>query len=251
MAKSLPSKLAHKLIFSFPPLAIEPVFEGYRLTSEAPRQLVMKLLHGSRMMGGLGGLVPIGVVAFFFFSQVTFYLLSVIWPILMPIPIFLVVYGSLKLIFDPQFRFRIGAQFGLGPGEIIFSHYPLRVGEDDRLTFRRQLKENTWTRWFNLDRFPDQGRLQVSLLCAERVIYTEGTDTITEVAIVHEDRIYSHSLIGGDRQVKAYFNLHIPDSLPSAFEGKHNQIRWLLKVEENYPQAIGKLITYFTFVVDP
>ncbi|MFM1841714.1 MAG: hypothetical protein RLZZ490_447 [Cyanobacteriota bacterium] len=251
MSKLLWSNLANKLIFAFPPLEIKPVFDGYRLTAEPQRQLALGLLRRSKGMEGVTGLGAVIVAVAFIFSPITFPLLSIIWPILIPVPIFLVAYGSLKLIFDPQFRFGIGTRFGLAPVEIIFSHYPLRVGEDDRLAFRRQLRANFWTRWFNIHQFPDQGRLSVSLICGERVTYTQGTDTITEVATIYEEQIYSRSLMGGDRQVIAYFTLHIPAHLPPAFEGKHNQIRWLLKIEENYPQVIAQQVTYFTFVVAP
>ena len=251
MKKLLPSDFVKKLIVSFPPLSIEPVYEGYRLVSDPPRQRVIDLIQKSTWLKGGGGGTLIVVAFFFLFSPITWHLLSNLWPFLSPVAIFAVVYGSLKLIFDPQFRYGVGAKLGLAPAEIIFSHYPLRVVEDDRLTFRRQLKDNIWTQWFRVNHFPDQGRLQVSLLCAERVTYTEGTDTITEVAIVHEEQIYAHSLIGGDRQVKAYFNFHIPKQLPPSFEGKNNQIRWLLKVEEKYPQVIGQHTSYLTFMVDP
>ena len=256
MAQFITGNLANQLIFSFAPLEIEPVFEGYQLTSEPIRQRAINLyqLLRSRFMGRLGGVGPMVVITFFVFFQFILTLFSVVWPILIPLLIFIVVYGSLKLIFDPEFRFGVGAQFSLAPGEVIFSHYPLRVGEEDRLTFRRQIKDNWLTRWFNVNHFPDQGRLQVSLLCAERVSYTshdEEAERMTEVAVIYEDRIHAYSLLGGDRQVNAYFDCQIPHHLPPSFEGKNNQIRWLLKIEESYPNVIGQQTTYLTFVVDP
>lgn len=154
------------------------------------------------------------------------------------------------MIFDPQTRYFV-TRFALEPTEIIFSHYPLRVGENDRLMFRRKLKDQTCLSWFNIKEFPENSYLKISLICAERISYTQGTDIMREAATVYEERIYSHSLIGRDRQVKSYFDLHIPEQLPPSFEGKTNQIRWLLKIEETYPNVIGQQITYLTFAVDP
>jgi hypothetical protein len=242
MTKSPLSKTTNSVVYAFPPLEIEPVVEGYQLRFDPYRQMLLAYV-GSTKKGGIRSFVIIVTVmlAAFFYA---------FWPILVPVIIFGVVYGSLKLIFDPESRY-FAARFACESPEIIFSHYPLRIGENDRLIFRRKLKDKAWLSWFNIKKFPENSYLKISLICVERISYTQGTDVMTEVATIYEERIYAHSVIGGDRQVKAYFDLHIPEQFPPSFEGKTNQIRWLFKIEETYPNAFGQLTTYLTFTVDP
>ena len=94
-------------------------------------------------------------------------------------------------------------------------------------------------------------RVKINLVCVERVSYTKGTTRVTDVAVVYENMIYSGNLLSGDREVIAHFDLEIPLSYSSSFEGKYNQIRWVLDVEEIYPGLLEQKHTYLTFVVDP
>ena len=68
--------------------------------------------------------------------------------------------------------------------------------------------------------------------------------------MVYEKMIYSDNLFCGDREVIAHFDLEIPLSFSSSFEGKNNQIRWILDMEESYPGLLEHKHTYLTFVVD-
>lgn len=92
------------------------------------------------------------------------------------------VYWSLRLLVDGETRQHLGFKLALGELEVLFSHYPPRIGDGDRLTIRRHLKPNRWTKFFSIDRFPQDSRMDVNLVCIERVTYTQGTDSITNMA---------------------------------------------------------------------
>ena len=172
-------------------------------------------------------------------------------PILLFVPTFFVVYRLLKLILDESARYKMGTDLGFAGGaELIFSRYPLKAGDNDRLTFRRRLKNNYWTNLFKINKFPVNSHITVNLVCVERASYTHGTDDVTDVAVVYEKMIYSDNLFCGDREVIAHFDLEIPLSFSSSFEGKNNQIRWILDMEESYPGLLEHKHTYLTFVVD-
>jgi len=166
------------------------------------------------------------------------------------VPTFFVVHRLLKLILDESARYKLGTELGFVGAELIFSHYPLKVGENDRVTFRRRLKNNYWTNLFKINKFPVNSHIKINLVCVERVSYTKGTTRVTDVAVVYEKMIYSDNLLSGDREVVAHFDLEIPLSYSSSFEGKYNQIRWVLDVEESYPGLLEQKHTYLTFVVD-
>jgi len=165
--------------------------------------------------------------------------------------IFYTVYSVLKLTLDESARYKLGTDLGFMAAELIFSRYPLKVGENDRVTFRRRLKNNYWTNLFKINKFPVNSHIKINLVCIERASYTQGTDTVTDVAVVYEKRIYSDNLLCGDREVIGHFDLEIPLSYSSSFEGKNNQIRWILDMEESYPGLLEHKHTYLTFVVDP
>jgi len=150
------------------------------------------------------------------------------------VPTFFVVYKILKLILDESARYKMGTDLGFSGVELIFSRYPLKVGENDRVTFRRRLKNNYWTKLFKINNFPVNSHITVNLVCVER---TTNINTMRkdDVVVVYEKMIYSDNLFCGDREVIAHFDLEIPLSCRSSFEGKHSQIRWILDMEESYP----------------
>ncbi|MBJ7900403.1 MAG: hypothetical protein GC158_10895 [Cyanobacteria bacterium RI_101] len=160
------------------------------------------------------------------------------------------VYWGLKFVIDSDTRQALGFRWSLDKLEVIFSRYPLKIGENDRLQLRRRLKETVWTRLCNLRAFPEHSWATVTLLCVEEVKYTKGTDTFTEQAEAYSQVVYSHSLPGGESSVNGYFDLEIPPNLGASFEGENNQIRWLLKIEERYGNWLKTKVTYLPFLVD-
>jgi hypothetical protein len=162
-----------------------------------------------------------------------------------------IIYWSLRLLVDRQTRQRLGFKWGLDELEIIFSHYPPQLGDGDRLTIRRRLKETVWTRLFHVDGFPKDSQINVDLVCIERVTYTQGTDLVTDMTEVYRQSLQITPLIPGNRQISCHFDLTIPPHLAPSLEGTRNQIRWLLNVIETYPNLLENKISYLTFVVDP
>jgi hypothetical protein len=136
------------------------------------------------------------------------------------------------------------------PGELVFSRYPLTLNDSDRLTFRCRLRDNFLTRLFKVKEIPTPARIEVKLLCVERVSYTKGTDTITETAIIESQTIHRQNLYPGSQEIMSNFDLKIPHYLPPSFEAKNNQIRWILLVEKYLPNLSDPIHSQFTLQVN-
>lgn len=246
-------ELKNQLIAGFPPSEIQLGLEGYVLREDLKVQWQISRFTNQNWLFGLS-ITFIAILILIFGFPILLSFSGVVWPVFVAFFLFLIVfwivYWVVKFSLDESARYEMGAKQGFLPAELIFSHYPLKVGENDRITFRRRLKQNFWTNLFKVHNFPPNSRLKVSLICLERVTYTKGTDTVTDVATAYENVIFSKTLIPGDREVKGYFDLEIPSHLSPSFEGKNNQIRWILEIEENYPGLLDLKMTYLTFVVD-
>ncbi len=246
-------ELKNRLISGFPPLEIQLGLEGYLLREDLKVQWQISRFTNPNWLFGLTSTFIAIFILIFGFPIVLSYP-GGFWPVYVAFVLFLIVfwivYWVVKLSLDKSARYEMGAKQGFLPAELIFSHYPLKVGENDRITFRRRLKQNFWTNLFKVRDFPNNSRLKVSLMCLERATYTKGTDTVTDVAVAYENMIFSKILIAGDREVKSHFDLEIPLHFSPSFEGKNNQIRWILEIEESYPGLIDLKMTYLTFVVD-
>lgn len=253
MVKLQKIELKNQLISSFPPSEIQLGLEGYVLREDLKVQWQISRFTNPNWLFGLTITFTAIFILIFGFPIILSFS-GVVWPIFVVVFLFLIVfwivYWILKLSLDESARYEMGVKQGFLPAELIFSHYPLKVGENDRVTFRRRLKQNFWTNLFKIHDFPPNSRLKVSLICLERATYTKGTDTVTEVAVAYESVIFSKTLISGDREVKSHFELEIPCDLSPSFEGKNNQIRWILQIEESHPGLIDPKMTYLTFVVD-
>ncbi|MGL5035315.1 MAG: hypothetical protein ACRC6M_16125, partial [Microcystaceae cyanobacterium] len=211
------------------------------------------LKENVRWLGWLLSPIPLSVfipVGIFSFALIFPFAFPSFWPVTLFLLVFPVVYKVVKITVDESERYKVGGKFSLLPAELIFSHYPLKVGENDRLTFRRRLKNNSWTDLFKINKFPVNSHVKINLVCVERASYTKGTDRVTDVAVVYEKTIYSDNLLCGDLEVIAHFDLEIPLSCGSSFEGKYNKIRWILAMEESYPGLLEQKHSYFTFIVD-
>ena len=242
-------ELRNRLIAGFPPSEIQLALEGYVLREDLKVQWQISRFTNPNWLFGLS-ITFIAIFILIFGFPILLSFSGVVWPVFVGLFLFLIVfwlvYWVVKLVLDKSARDEMGAKQGFLPAELIFSHYPLKVGENDRVTFRRRLKQNFWTNLFKVHHFPANSHLRVSLICMERVTYTKGTDTVTDVATAHENVIFSKTLISGDSEVIAHFDLEIPAHLSPSFEGKHNQIRWILELEESYPSLLEQKMTYLT-----
>jgi hypothetical protein len=212
-----------------PPLEIKPTAAGYLLkTTAIPRPAGSQ----SWWAGLLGTII---LLLFFWFFL-----------------ILLVIFGAV-LVFSASVRRKTWSEVWsavcLSPGELIFSHYPLRLGDGDRLTFRRRLQDNFWTKLFNLKSLPAPASLTITLVCVERVSYSKGTDTIVETAVVASYNLHRQALFPGEREMLSHFDLDIPAHLPPSFEAPRNQIRWVIVVEQTLPNLMEPALSCFTLEV--
>ncbi|MFN5513621.1 MAG: hypothetical protein ACK5CA_02430 [Cyanobacteriota bacterium] len=212
-----------------PPLEIKPTATGYLLKTTAIPQP-----KGSQSW--IAGVLGIALIVLFFW----FFL------------IILVILGAVLLLNAAVRRktwSEVWSALCLSPGELIFSHYPLCLGDSDRLTFRRRLQDNFWTKLFRLRSLPAPATLAVKLVCVERVSYTKGTDTIVETAVVASYDLHRQTLFPGEREMTSHFDLEIPAHLPPSFEAQRNQIRWVIVVEQTLPNLMEPAQSCFTLEV--
>lgn len=169
------------------------------------------------------------------------------WIIVLPfVLLFQTVGPILLLIFIGTFfnrSYRNIAKFRLFPGEVFLSIYPLSLGEKCLLTFRRRLKRNKKTK--------KSGQLTLKITCLERIEYKKGTDTEVEINILWESQPEVYSVPTDIEVFSLQTNLNIPKYLPPSFEGKNNQIRWIISIEQNIPNIAEQIHSNFVFIVAP
>lgn len=200
------------------PLIVERVTEGYCLNekaipqSESPFSIIVLTIFGYFVVSFFVFLLPFGLIFF------------------------------IIALFRQSFRQHICAYFLLSPSDLVFAHYPLRLGDNVRVTFRRRLKRNR--------KLPQNNSVIVKLLCVERVSYTQGTDTIVETALLDEKSLRSRPVFSRENELSYHFDLDIPTHLPASFEANKNQIRWIIVAEQTIPGIVKNFDSTFTFWVE-
>jgi hypothetical protein len=153
------------------------------------------------------------------------------------------VIAAVSGLLTPSTRHHFLANLRLSKAKLLLPRHPLRLGENSRFTFRRNLKNNAKTL--------EGGTLTGKIYCVERVEYKQGTDTETEVNVIWESQPINATVSEGEYNLTLSSKFTIPDHLPPSFEGKHNQIRWVFSVEQNIPKLANQVYCNFTFMVDP
>lgn len=209
------------------PANVQETSEGFLLRNNED----IKRQQGNIIGRLIGLLILIGFIAIFVFFFWWFFLLIAI----------------ISIIFNKNFRNRVKnylvAQFRLFPAEVLLSAYPLRLGEECNLTFRRRFKGNLKTKQ------PEQ--LTFKIACVERVEYKKGTDTEIEVHTIWESQPQFHSVPTDVDMFSFKTVFTVLNDLPPSFEGKNNQIRWILLVEQNISGVFDRVNSSFVFLVDP
>ncbi len=216
--------LFHKYSFAFAPAEVEPHNQGFLLKENLSNRISQKASLFSKVIGFL-------IFGIFLFLFWWFFLI-----------IFLIG-GVIIFVINPTIIVDILASFKLLPAEIILPSYPLKLGEKSTFQFRRRLKKNRI--------LPQAGKLYFTLSCVEKVEYTKGTDTETETHVVWESPSTSYPLYQGSNLLEMKNSLEIPSYLPPSFEGKHNQIRWVMSVHQEIPGISKNIYSHFTILVDP
>jgi hypothetical protein len=95
-------------------------------------------------------------------------------------------------------------------------------------------------------------RLSVSLVCEERAMFREGTETRVEVRQVQKLPLFRREafVIRTGVPFEAFFELELPPRVMHSFISAHNQIAWALLLEEILP-GIPPIRRYFPVVVFP
>ncbi|MEO1377703.1 MAG: hypothetical protein AAFW70_26170 [Cyanobacteria bacterium J06635_10] len=156
---------------------------------------------------------------------------------------FLLIVVVAYFLFNKTFRNNLIASFRFQPGEILLPSYPLHLGQEYNLTFRRRIKGNRKTK--------KAGQLTFKIACLERVTYKNGSDTEVEIHVIWESQPKIYSVPIGVNTYSLTSDFTIPNNLPSSFEGENNQIRWVISIEQNIPGIVEQVYSNFVFVVDP
>lgn len=146
-------------------------------------------------------------------------------------------------IFNKKLKNSIIARFSFYPPEVLLSAYPLGLGSECDLTFRRKLRKKR--------KIKQSGTFTFKLVCLERVEYKKGTETEVEVNTLWESESEIFSVAANIDTYCFKTNLIIPNHLPPSFEGKNNQIRWIISVEQNILGIVEQVYSNFVIVVDP
>jgi len=95
-------------------------------------------------------------------------------------------------------------------------------------------------------------RLSISLVCEERTVFREGTETRIEVRQVQKFPLFRREafLIKSGVPFEAFFDLELPPRVMHSFVSAHNQIAWALMLEEVIP-GMPIVRRYFPVIVFP
>ncbi len=95
-------------------------------------------------------------------------------------------------------------------------------------------------------------RLSISLVCEERVVFPEGTETRTESREVAKIRLFRREAfeVRSGLPFEAFFDLDLPVGVMHSFRSPHNQIVWMILVEKVLV-GLTPIKRYFPVVVYP
>ena len=130
----------------------------------------------------------------------------------------------------------------LYPAELVFSKYPLRLGETCLIHYRRRLRHGM---------FNQPGEMAAELVCDEWVQYRQGTDTKTKTHVLYELQLPTRSIVTGEHQADYESEIAISADAPPAFSAEHNQIRWRFIVKLKVPGIPKRCHSEFYLQVAP
>lgn len=128
-------------------------------------------------------------------------------------------------------RLLIAARFQAA--ELVFHHWPLRLGESIDVSFRRQSRGVQMT------------QVEAGLRCTEVASYKVGTDRSTVRELVWEQPLAAVPLAPGARAAEATWRIQIPSDAPPSFDTMDNSIEWKLDIKlrnAGFPDADSSFI---------
>jgi hypothetical protein len=140
------------------------------------------------------------------------------------------IYNTAKTIYGIVDRLLVSLSFD--PAELIFTNYPLSLGEDVSVLFRRKLRSGKIIR--------EAGTVNASLFCIEDVVGESDDDSnrsfLTEKVI--NQKLPEVLVPAYESAIEVIFNIKIPANAPATFEANHNQIKWMLEVSLDFPKLL-------------
>lgn len=132
----------------------------------------------------------------------------------------------------------IGFALRFLPGEIVLSKFPLRLGEECQVSYRRRLR---------CGQMPLSMTLNAQLVCYEWVSYAKGTVTETLTQKVWEQSLPAKNLLL-DSKLEYDCTIQIPSQGFPSFEAEHNKICWALQVSLEQSERSKSTSTFFLTV---
>jgi hypothetical protein len=129
----------------------------------------------------------------------------------------------------------------LQAGEIVMSRFPLRMGEELKIKYRRQLRRG---------QILSPGEISATLIAYDWIKYNVGTDTRTETATIWEQSFPTREVPSGLSKVEYDFPIKIPLEGPPSFEATSSKVIWELRVTLKLP-GIPKDDSSFRLIVVP
>jgi len=209
---------------------IEQVPEGYLIrqpNNVSSLTLVMAVLKNAILWGFL--LWQVALIARiltpilkFLETQPIFWFIAIILGLME----FYFIYDGIKVLYEAIDQSLLG--FNLFPAEIIFPNYPLSLGEEAAIIYRRRLRSGK--------AILDSGTFNASLTCTEEVRYTVGTDTSTDREIVLTRKVPEVLIPAYEPAIDIIFRFKIPIGAAPSFQASSNKIIWKIMVDINLPR---------------
>jgi len=137
-------------------------------------------------------------------------------------------YGWAKTIYSTVDQLLVSLSFD--PPELIFTNYPLSLGEDVSILFRRKLRSGKIIR--------ESGTVNAILGCVEDVIYDQDDGYACASEKVINQQLPEVLVPAYESAIEVIFNIKIPPNAPATFEANYNQIKWTLEVSLDFPKLL-------------
>ncbi|WP_210391295.1 hypothetical protein [Synechococcus sp. PCC 7502] len=149
------------------------------------------------------------------------------------------LYNWAKLVYASIDKILISLNFL--PSELIFNNYPLSLGEEASVLFRRRLRSGKIIK--------TAGTVNAKVICEEEAISGKNDNPTITTEKVLTMSLPEVLVPAYESAIEVIFKLKIPQTAPPSFDATHNQIRWILEVSLDFQML--KESSKFYFQVQP
>jgi hypothetical protein len=132
---------------------------------------------------------------------------------------FLLLFGAVGVLLLLALARTVRVALHFAPGELVLTRWPLRLGEEVEVAFRRRTRRAVRVE-----------RIDARLVCTESATYRSGTDTITVTEQVREEPLPSVAAVPGATPIEGVWRIRIPAHGPPTFAAHNNRVEWSLKL---------------------